>query len=313
MKKTTIEEAIKRIDEWKGKDISYTSVSGGITNPNYKVLVDGKSYFLKIPGDGTDFIDRNNCHLANALAGESLAGPKVYFYFDDTGVEVFEWLEGYRQVVFGDVFDEDMFDKMIKNTRAFHQSATTPLPLEQSLIQQAWDMNALAKETGYLPPWNDRMEYYLNVIDEALKHDGIEYAPCHNDLWTNNMMYNEETGDLKIIDYEYASMSDPYSDLGTLSTMNYFTEAMDVEMIRRYRNGDWNDKCFARMKLYKIVCDIKWGYWSLQQAVNSTIDFDYMAWYDGKAARLQHLWLDPRMDYWLNLLMDRPIFRVKKG
>lgn len=54
--KTNIDEAIARIDDWKGKEIRYESVAGGVTNPNFKVFVDGTPYFLKIPGEGTDFL-----------------------------------------------------------------------------------------------------------------------------------------------------------------------------------------------------------------------------------------------------------------
>ena len=56
MRKTTIDEAIARVDDWKGKEISYKPVSGGITNPNFKVDVEGEHFFLKIPGAGTDYI-----------------------------------------------------------------------------------------------------------------------------------------------------------------------------------------------------------------------------------------------------------------
>ena len=42
MRKTTIDEAIARVDDWKGKEISYKPVSGGITNPNFKVDVEGE-------------------------------------------------------------------------------------------------------------------------------------------------------------------------------------------------------------------------------------------------------------------------------
>lgn len=68
MRKTTIDEAIARVSDWNGKSISYKPVAGGITNPNFKVDVDGKHYFLKIPGDGTDFINREVCHEANVIA-----------------------------------------------------------------------------------------------------------------------------------------------------------------------------------------------------------------------------------------------------
>lgn len=74
MRKTTIDEAIARVDDWKGKEISYKPVSGGITNPNFKVDVEGEHFFLKIPGAGTDYINREVCHEANVIADES----KVY-------------------------------------------------------------------------------------------------------------------------------------------------------------------------------------------------------------------------------------------
>ena len=92
MRKTTIDEAIARVDDWKGKEISYKPVSGGITNPNFKVDVEGEHFFLKIPGAGTDYINREVCHEANVIADESKAGPRVYYYFEDTGVEIFQWL-----------------------------------------------------------------------------------------------------------------------------------------------------------------------------------------------------------------------------
>lgn len=308
---TTIQEAIDRIEDWKGKDIIYSSVSGGITNPNYKVTVNGEEFFLKIPGAGTSFIDRNNCHLANMLAGNSNTGPKVMYYFNDTGVEVFQWLTGYRQFTFGDIYDEDTFYQIFQKLSAFHNAKDGVLPATDSLIDQAWTMNKLAKQAGYLPPWNDRMEYLLKVIEEALQHDGITFKPCHNDFWSNNMMYNDQTHDLKIIDFEYASMNDPYADLGTISTINYFTEDMDVAMIKAYTGKGYDELAFARMKLYKIVSDIKWGYWALHQYASSDVDYDYMNWYGIKITRLQHLWQDPRLDFWLNALNKKSIFRPR--
>ncbi len=162
-------------------------------------------------------------------------------------------------------------------------------------------------DLGYKPPWYDRIIFLLNTIEEAVNTDGINLSPAHNDLWTNNFMYNPETKDMKIIDFEYASMSDPYNDLGCFSTSNYLTEAMDVELCKLYHGG-WDEKGFARMKLYKIVADIKWGYWALQQSLYSDVKFDYMEWYGVQFSRLRHLWQDPRLDYWINLLKGSPVF-----
>ncbi len=36
--KTNIDEAIARIDDWKGKEIHYESVAGGVTNPEFQSI-----------------------------------------------------------------------------------------------------------------------------------------------------------------------------------------------------------------------------------------------------------------------------------
>ena len=307
--KTNIDEAIARVADWKGKEIKVSPVAGGITNPNFKVNVDGKDFFLKIPGAGTDFIDRDNCHAANMIAAETGAGPQVCCYFEDTGVEIFEWLDGYRQVTFGDIYNEKIFVKIAENISKFHNIEGKTLPLKQSIFEQSWDMIDRAKKGTYLPPWHDKMEYLLRTIEDAMQKNGELLKPCHNDFWTNNMMYNEQKDDLKIIDYEYASMSDPYFDIGLLSTINYYTEEMDVKLCKIYHGGVFDEVGFAKMKLFKIVGDIKWAYWALQQAINSDVDFDYMNWYGIKLARLQYLWQDPRLDMWLDMLNGQPVFK----
>ena len=308
MVQTDIVQAIARVDDWKGKAVSYEPVPGGITNPNYKVNVDGKDYFLKIPGAGTDFIDRDNCHIANEIASNCGAGPGVVYYYSDTGVEIFEWLDGYRQVTFGDVYDEEIFKRIIQAIRGFH-AGTEKMPLVESVFDQTREMVARAKEGRYLPPWHDRMMYLMDKIEEAFNHYGVDLKPCHNDFWTNNMMVNDTTGDLKIIDYEYASMGDPYYDLGVLSAINFMTEPMDV-LLSQYYHGKEDEDGFARMKLNKICADVKWSYWSLYQAIGSDLT-DYMNWYGPKVARLQHLWNDPRLDPWLNRLNGRSPFYTK--
>ncbi len=311
LRKTNIDEAIAQVADWKGKDVKHEVVTGGITNPNYKIHVDKKDYFLKIPGAGTeDFIDRDNCHAANIIGMETGCGPKVYYYFADTGVEIWEWLDGYRQVVFGDIYSEKIFVKIAEAVRNFHNSGKT-LPKKQTLFEQAWQMIERSKGGGYLPPWYDKMLFILTKIEEAIQKAGIDFKPSHNDFYTNNFLYNDEKEELKLIDFEYASMNDSYNDLGCYSTTNYLTEAMDVLLSTIYHGG-WDEKGFAKIKLYKIVADIKWGFWALQQYLFSNVNFDFMNWYGMKTARLQHLWQDPRLDYWLNLLKGKPIFRQEK-
>ncbi len=303
-------DVINRVDEWKGKNYQYEMVPGGKTNINWKLTVDNESYFIKIPGVGTDsFIDRKNCHEANRISENEGIGPKVFHFFPDTGVEIFHWIHNCEPMKFGDVFNEHKFYKMIATARKFHTHNHIIMPLKQTAFDQTKKMMQMAKDLGgYIPYEIGRMHWLLTNIEEAITTAGIEYVPCHNDLWSANFLWVEEDQAVYLIDYEYASMNDECYDLGIWTAVNYFTEAMQMELIKYYY-GKFDEEKFARMKLYQILQDIKWAMWSCVQAVNSPVStFDYFEWLGSKMARLRSFWSDPRIDYWLNLLKGKPIF-----
>ncbi|MFW6149772.1 MAG: choline/ethanolamine kinase family protein [Atribacterota bacterium] len=305
-------DVIDRIEEWKGKNINYEMVHGGKTNNNWKVNVGEESYFVKIPGKGTEkFIDRKNCHKANLIAQNTGIGPGVAYFFEDNGVEIFEWIDGYIPMKFGDVFKKEKFFKMADTAKKFHRYKEIKLPLTQNAFDQTMHMIDLAKELkGFIPKEINRMEWLVKTIEEAIMKNGIEFVPCHNDLWSSNFLWNEKEKDIKLIDYEYASMNDECYDLGIWSAANYFSEDMDKQLIQYYYDG-YDEMIFARFKLYKILQDIKWAMWSCVQAVNSPVsEFDYFEWLGTKMARLRSFWADPRLDYWLNLLKGIPIFSM---
>ena len=303
-------DIIDEVDDWRGKEVKYEPVTGGKTNLNWKVNIEGADYFVKIPGQGTEaFIDRKNCHEANLIAQNAGIGPKVFKFFEDTGVEIFEWIDGCVPAGFGDVFDENKFYKMVDVARKFHSYKEIKLPLVQTAFEQTANMLKLARKLkGYIPAEIDRMEWLVKVIEEAIMASGIDYVPCHNDLWTANFVWINEDQEVMLLDYEYASMNDECYDLGIWSAVNSFSEGMDYELIRYYY-GQADEYKFARLKLYKILQDIKWAMWSCVNAVSSPVsEFDYFEWLGTKMARLRGFWNDPRLDYWLNLLKGRTVF-----
>ena len=301
---------IEKVESWRGRHYEYNRVPGGKTNLNWQVTVDGEKFFVKIPGVGTEvFIDRKNCHEANLIAQNTGIGPKIFKFFEETGVEIFEWIENCQPVKFGDVFNEEKFYKMLNVARKFHKYKDISLPLTQTAFEQTEEMLRIAKSLkGHIPAEIDRIEWLVSSIKEAITTAGIDYVPCHNDFWSANFVWIEESRSMILLDYEYASMNDACYDLGIWSAVNYFTEAMDHELIRYYY-GRHDEEKFARLKLYKILQDIKWAMWSCVQAVNSPVkDFDYFEWLGAKMARLRSFWNDPRLDYWFNLLKGRSIF-----
>src|ERR1051325_5579046 len=91
-----IDEAIAKIEDWQGKDILVEPLSGGLTNTNYKVQVDGVPYFVRVPGESTELlaVDRENEYHNTKAAAEAGVGPKVLYYLPEYCVMVLEFLDG---------------------------------------------------------------------------------------------------------------------------------------------------------------------------------------------------------------------------
>ena len=91
-----IEEAVSNIEDWKGKDISIQSLSGGLTNTNYRVTVDGTPYFIRVPGASTELlaIDRKNEVHNTKAAAEAGVAPKVLYHLPEYNVMVLKFLDG---------------------------------------------------------------------------------------------------------------------------------------------------------------------------------------------------------------------------
>ncbi len=301
-------EAINRIQDWHGCEIAYKRVPIGITNPTWEVHVDQVRYFMKVPGKGTEkFIDRDAVHLANEMAAEAGCGPDIAYWFPDTKVEVFNWLEGYIPCGWKHAFMEPVFYGMIDAMKKFHNTKGD-LGHPANAFDQTWNMIRLSREGGGLEPYDmERAEWLLHRIEDAFHKDGMVMQPCHSDTYIINFMWNEGANDVKLTDFEYASMGDISYDLAIFSTDEFYEDPHDVAIINRYF-GAWDERQFARLKLMKLVADIKWGMWASVQALTSNLDFDFTRYHGWKFSRLRSHWVDPRIDYWINLLNKKPLF-----
>ena len=55
--KSSIYRLIKLIPEWNGKSINVNPIDSCITNFNFEVIVDGKSFFLSVPSSNSELLD----------------------------------------------------------------------------------------------------------------------------------------------------------------------------------------------------------------------------------------------------------------
>jgi thiamine kinase-like enzyme len=96
----------------------------------------------------------------------------------------------------------------------------------------------------------------------------------HNDLLNANFLYD---GHLRVVDWEYAGMSDPFFDLANVSVNNFFPEEAEHALIRHYFGQDDSAR-MATLAVMKIVSELREAMWGVVQMAISKLEVDFAAY-----------------------------------
>jgi thiamine kinase-like enzyme len=294
---SVIEEAVSKIEDWKDKKFSITPLSGGLTNTNFKVEVDGTPYFVRVPGESTDLlaIDRNNEYHNTKAAGEAGVAPKIVHHLPEYNVMVIEFLDGVTM-------SKDSLNVPGMPTRMAHAikklNQGPRFLLDFNMFRLTEYYLSLCSERGIKIPdgYNERMDT-VKRIEQAMSVKPLATVPCNNDLLAEN--YIDDGKQLWLIDYEYSGNNDPTFELGNTCQEMQFSDSQIAEVCAAYF-GEATPAMTARMKLNMIMSDVGWGLWAAIQADISTIDFDFWGWALERWGRAVEKMDSKEFDGWLS-------------
>lgn len=270
-----IDDVVTKIPEWSGKNVVITSLSGGLTNSNFKVEVDGVPYFVRVPGASTELlaIDRANEYHNTKAASEAGVAPRIVHYLSEHNVMVLEFLNG-KTMSKDSLNAPGMPTRMAHAIKRLHAGARFLLDFNMFRLTEYY--LSLCKDRDIKIPdgYRDRVPT-VNRIEQAMNVKPLETAPCNNDLLAEN--YIDDGRQLWLIDYEYSGNNDPTFELGNTCQEMQFSNSQIAEVCAAYF-GDVMPNMIARMKLNMIMSDMGWGLWAAIQAKISTIDFDFWGW-----------------------------------
>ena len=267
---------------------------GGLQNSNWRITVEGidTRYFLKIPGDGSDtFIDRVLANEAARRAGEKGIGAELVHFDPDSGVEVIEFLEGYRACTNGDFKEVSIPHQIIDIYRVLHDGEL--LSVTKTMFDMIDEHLAQAGELGVRLP--EDAELILGEYQEAksaLLASGLDLAACHNDPMPGNFLVADGKP-MKLVDYEFASNNERAYELALLTTEMFYTEERIIELVEDfYGRSDFG--LLARVQVCSALADTKWGLWAcVNQQLSSAWDFDYHKYGCWKLMRARLKMSDP--------------------
>ncbi len=269
--------AMQRIPELVGPDVTLTVLSGGITNRNFLVTIADRSerYVIRLAGNDTHLlgISREVEHAATVAAAGVGVGPEVVAFIRPEGYLVTRFIEG------GPVSDEavhqpDTLIRVADSLRRIHGGPPIPGLFMPLRIVEAY--RALAQARGVrIPPQYEQATMIGRRIDRAFLVDPVEIRPCHNDLLNANFI--DDGARIRIVDWEYAGMGDPFFDLGNFSINHELTADEDAFLLSSYEGSIRVDR-LARLTLMRVVSDFREAMWGVLQQGISTLDIDFVAY-----------------------------------
>jgi thiamine kinase-like enzyme len=270
-----IDEVVNKIDDWKRKNVSIHPLSGGLTNTNFKVEVDGVPYFVRVPGESTELlaIDRNNEYHNTKAAADAGVAPKVLYHLPKYNVMVIEFLNG-KTMSKDSLNERGMPTRMARVIKKLNQGPRFFSDFNMFRLTEYY--LSLCNERSIRIP-NGYLERMLTVkqIEKAMNVRPLPTVPCNNDLLAEN--YIDDGKRLWLIDYEYSGNNDPTFELGNTCQEMQFNDEQISDVCAAYF-GKAAPDMIARMKLNMIMSDVGWGLWAAIQAKISTIDFDFWGW-----------------------------------
>jgi thiamine kinase-like enzyme len=292
-----LQEVVNSMPGWRDADrIDAEYISGGITNRNYCVRVNGEPFFVRLAGEETRAlgIDRDNERAAVEVAASTGVGPGVVAFLPEQGCLVTEWIEG-TPVPPEDLRQRTMLDRLVRSIKAFHSCSKIPGTFSPFRVVELYRESAESRGVEVPEVYWWLLER-AREVEETLQQGPTPLRPCHNDLLNANFLL---CGDrIMIVDYEYAGMGDVFFDLGNLSVNNDFDEDTDLALLELYF-GAVTPSRVARLKLMRLMSDFREAMWGVMQQSLSTLDFDYEEYADKHFARCRQHAEDGRHPMWL--------------
>ncbi|MEX2010644.1 MAG: phosphotransferase [Chloroflexota bacterium] len=271
---------MQRVPDLAGRELTLSALSGGITNRNYLVTVAGSAdrFVIRLAGNDTHLLGiSREVELAATVAAAGVGvGPEVVAFIRPEGYLVTRFIDG-SPLPEAHARRPDNLARVADALRRFHDGPAIPglfIPLRIVEVYRA-----LAVERGVrMPPEYELAHAIGRRIELALLPAAVELRPCHNDLLNANFIDDGQR--LRIVDWEYAGMGDPFFDLANFSVNHDLAVEDDKVLLAAYDGVPSPDRVarLAHLALMRVVSDFREAMWGVLQQGISSLDVDFVAY-----------------------------------
>lgn len=230
----------------------------GMTNKSTTFEIDGKTYILRIPGEGTSqLINRKQEFEAYQATKHLELTDNVVSFDENTGIKITEYIEDGRNC---DPYNKLDIMLCMKTLREFHK--------QKLVVSQYFD-------------FRERIEFYENLMGKKSKYENydfvksnilwlldwidtlkIEHTLCHIDPNQDNFLIDKHSR-VYLLDWEYAAMQDPDVDIAMFALYAQYTYKEVIDLIDAYYT-DYRAGDTTRIKIfaYIAIAGLLWSNWT---------------------------------------------------
>src|SRR4029077_20421295 len=222
-------------------------------------------------------ISREVEHAATVAAAGIGVGPEGIAFIRPEGYLVTRFILG-TAVSLEQVHERPTIERVIDSLRRVHGGPAIPGLFVPFRIVEAYRALALSYGVPIPAAWDRAHEASLR-IERAFLESPTELKPCHNDLLNANFIDDGQR--IRIVDWEYAGMGDPFFDLGNFSINHELGGDEAAALLASYDGPDHASERparLARLTLMRVVSDFREAMWGVLQQGISTLDVDFVSY-----------------------------------
>lgn len=241
---------------------------GGMSNKNYRVDIDGKSYVLRVPGNGSEgMVERKNEEF-NALEACKLGVNPPILYFDNiTGIKLAVYLENAETLNAATIQRHDNMRQIAEIYRKVHNSRRR-FKNEFNIFNEIEKYETLMEKSKakMYDGWK-LVKSRIKDLETYINELGVDLKPCHNDALFDNFIKASD-GKVYLIDWEYSGMNDPMADFAALFLEAGFNKENENYILNKYFDSDIPENTREKILCYQILWDCLWALWTVIKEAN---------------------------------------------
>lgn len=233
----------------------------GMTNRSFLFSCNDSKYIMRIPGEGTDkLINRREEASVYKLINKLGICDNVIYIDPQNGYKITEYIENVRVC---DPFNKDDLIRCMDKLRQFHALG----------LKADHEFNIFAQIDFYESLWEGKSSVYKDYkktkenvfsLRPYIDAHAEKYVLTHIDAVPDNFLFHKtenETEEVKLIDWEYAGMQDPHVDIAMFCIYAMYNKRQADRLIDIYFEGKCIDETRIKIYCYIAACGLLWSNW----------------------------------------------------